>query len=157
MIKSKHSRNKVLAGMLVLFIFNSAVNAEISAKPGNDELLRMLPAETVFCVRINNLENSLNQMDQFLTGISPMPMWLSMMTRGQLANILGSPELTGLNMSGSFTIFGVSSAEADPPDVSLGVLAPVTDYKQFIDGNPNLSQPDESGISKITTANLVER
>jgi hypothetical protein len=153
MTKSKHSKNTVLAGLLIFCIFNSAVNAEISTNPNNDELLRMLPAEIVFCVRINNLENSLNQTDQFLTGISPMPMWLSMMARGQLSNILGSPELTGLNMSGSFVIFGVS-VDAYTPDISFGILAPVTDYKQFIDDNPNLSQPDEYGISKITISKI---
>ena len=103
------------------------------------ELLGMLPAESLFCVRVNNLENSLGQIDQFLTGISPMPMFLSMTVRGQLAKLLGSPELTGLNMSGNFALFAVTTAgESTAPKQSgmfIAVLAPVTDYKQFIDGN----------------------
>ncbi len=159
MIKSKHLRSAALAGLLIFLVFTTAVKAEISGKPAGDDLLKMLPAESLFCVRVNNLENSLGQTDQFLTGISPMPMFLSMTVRGQLAKLLGSPELTGLNMKGSFAIFGVASAGKlpsgpKPSDMFVGVLAPVTDYKQFIDGDPNLSPPDANGISKITSGEL---
>jgi hypothetical protein len=153
MIKSKHLRVVVLTGLLIFFVFTTTAKAEISAKQGADELLRMIPADSLFCVRVNNLGNSLSQTDQFLTGVSPMPMFLSMLVRGQLAGLLGSPELTGLNMSGSFAIFAVTTASeppgTKPSDMFIGVLAPITDYKQFIDGNSNLSPPDANGISKI--------
>ena len=158
MIKAKHSRCASVIALLIFFIFTTAVKAEISSELAGDELLKMLPAESLFCVRVNNLDNSLGQIDQFLTGISPMPMFLSMTVRGQLAKLLGSPELTGLNMNGSFAIFAVPTAgEPTGPkqsDMFIGVLAPVTDYKKFIDGNPNMSQPDANGISKFTSGNL---
>src|SRR3972149_7995767 len=130
MIKSKHLRIAVLASLLIFSVFTTVVKAEISAKPAGDELLGMLPAESLFCVRVNNLDNSLSRIDQYLSGISPMPMFLSMMVRGQLVKLLGSPELTGLNMKGSFAIFGVASAGKptgpEPSDMFIGVLAPVT-------------------------------
>ena len=152
MLKSKRLRDVVTVGLLVLFIFTVALCAQ---SPANNELLKMIPAKTLFCVRVNNFDYTLNQIDQFLAGVSPMPMGVSMLVRMQLANLLGSPQLTGLNTNGSFAVFGVTMPGETTqtnaiPNIFIGVLAPVTDYKQFIEGNTNCTQADDKGISKIT-------
>ena len=152
MLKSRRLKDVAAAGLLVLVIFAAALHAQ---SPANNELLKMIPAKTLFCVRINNFDYTLNQIDQFLAGASPMPLGVSMLVRMQLANLLGSPQLTGLNTNGSFAVFGVTMPGETTqtnaiPDIFVGVLAPVTDYKQFIDGNTNCIQADEEGISKIT-------
>ncbi len=152
MLKSKRLRDIAATGLLVLFIFTAALSAQ---SPTDSELLKMIPAKTLFCVRVNNFDYTLNQIDQFLAGVSPMPMGVSMLVRMQLANLLGSPQLTGLNTNGSFAVFGVTmpgeTTQTDAtPDIFVGVLAPVTDYKQFIEGNTNCTEGDEKGISKIT-------
>ncbi len=152
MLKSRCLRDVITAGLLVLFIFAPALHAQSQS---GSELLKMIPAKTLFCVRVNNFDYTLNQIDQFLAGASPMPMGVSMLVRMQLANLLGSPQLTGLNTNGSFAVFGVTmpgeTTQADTiPDVFVGILAPVTDYKQFIEGNTNCTEGDDKGISKIT-------
>ncbi len=155
MIKSKHLRGTVVAWFLVLLSFASGVRAEISRGSTVDELLQILPAESLFCVRVNNLDSTLSSMDQFLAGILPQSSEVSKLVRMQFAKILGSPELNGVNMGGSFALFGVTSAEKPPgpmpSDMFIGALVPITDYKQFISGNPNVDQPDEKGVSKITS------
>jgi hypothetical protein len=152
MLKSRRLRDIAAAGLSVLFIFAAAQSAQ---SPANNELLKMIPAKTLFCVRVNNFDYTLNQIDQFLAGASPMPMGISMLVRMQLANLLGSPQLTGLNTNGSFAVFGVTmpgeTTQTDAiPDIFVGILAPVMDYKQFIEGNTNCTQADDKGISKIT-------
>lgn len=152
MLKSKRLRDVAATGLLVLFIFAAALSAQ---SPADSELLKMIPAKTLFCVRVNSFDYTLNQIDQFLAGASPMPMGVSMLVRMQLANLLGSPQLTGLNTNGSFAVFGVTmpgeTTQTDAiPDIFVGILAPVTDYKQFIEGNTNCTEGDEKGISKIT-------
>ena len=152
MLKSRRLRDVAAAGLLVLFIFAATLCAQ---SPANNELLKMVPAKTLFCVRVNNFDYTLNQIDQFLAGASPIPLGVSMLVRMQLANLLGSPQLTGLNTNGSFAVFGVTmpgeTTQTDAiPDIFVGVLAPVTDYKQFIEGNTNCIEGDEKGISKIT-------
>ncbi len=155
MIKSKHLRNVVAAWLLVLLCFASGVQAEISPRSKGDELLQILPAESLFCVRVNNLDQTLSTIDQFLAGILPKPSEVSKLVRMQFAKMLGSPELNGVNMEGSFSIFGVTPAGKPPgpkpSDMFIGLLVPITDYKQFIDGNPNLSPPDAEGVSKKTS------
>ena len=152
MLKSRHMKDTTTAWLLVLLIFVGTLYAQ---SPANNELLKMIPEKSLFCVRVNNFDFTLNQIDQFLAGVSPMPMGISMLVRMQLANLLGSPQLTGLDTNGSFAVFGVTmSGETTHtnavPNIFVGVLAPVTDYKQFIEGNTNCSQADEKGISKIT-------
>ncbi|MHC4476470.1 MAG: hypothetical protein ACYTEL_12540 [Planctomycetota bacterium] len=120
------------------------------------ELLDAVPAESLFCVKINNLDYTLNQLDQFLAGVSPMPLGLSMLARAQMAQLLGSPELAGVNMGGSFAVFakaagGESTQAATAPKLFIAALVPVTDYARFVTGNPNVGEPDDQGISKITS------
>jgi len=123
-------------------------------KPAGDELLAMVPAESLFCVRVNNFDYTLSQIDQFLAGVSPIPMGTSMLVRMQFAKMLGSPELKGVKMGGGFAIFGpILGTDMSDPD-NIAILVPVTDYKEFVSGNPNVSQPDRNGVSKITSTGI---
>jgi len=153
MFNSKCLRNAAAVGLLVLLVLATGLQAQSSA---GDQLLKMIPAESLFCIRVNNFEYTLSQIDQFLAGVSPMPMGLAILARMQLANVLGSPELNGVNMNGSLVIFGAippgEPTQTNPvSNVFIGALVPVTDYRQLISGNPNCSQPDEKGVSKITS------
>ena len=114
-----------------------------------DKLLKMVPADSHYCVRVNNFDFTLSKLDQYLAGVSPVPMGTQILVRMQLAKILGSPQLTGLNMSGSFIAFGKMQPDQELP--TLNILVPVTNYKEFISGNPNCSEPDDNGVSKITS------
>jgi hypothetical protein len=153
MFNSKCLRNAGSVGLLVLLVFATGLQAQSSA---DDQLLKMIPAESLFCIRVNNFEYTLSQIDQFLAGASPVPMGLAILARMQLANVLGSPELNGVNMNGSLVIFGAippgEPTQTNPvSNIFIGALVSVTDYRQLISGNPNCSQPDEKGVSKITS------
>ena len=146
MLKPGMLRSIAAVFMLVIFVFTSSLWAQ------GPDTLQMLPEKTLFCIQINNFNNTLTQLDQFLAGVSPMP--VSMLIRGKLMGLLGGPQTNGVDMNGNFVIFGTimsgEMSQGNPAqNMFVGILAPVTDYKQFIDGNPNCSQPDEKGISKI--------
>ena len=130
-----------------------------STNPAGGKLLEMVPAGSLFCARVNNFDYTLNQIDQFLAGVSPLPMGVSILARTQLAKMLGNPELNSVNMGGNFAIFATSasgeSTETNPVQgIFIGAFVPVTDYKQFITANPNVGQPDENGVSKITSEGM---
>jgi len=153
MFNSKCLRNVTAVGLLVLLVLATGLQAQSSA---SDQPLKMIPAESLFCIRVNNFEYTLSQIDQFLAGVSPMPMGLAILARTQLANVLGSPQINGVNMNGSLVIFGAippgEPTQTNPiSKVFIGGLVPVTDYRQLISDNPNCGQPDEKGISKITS------
>jgi hypothetical protein len=150
--------------LFVLIVFagplaatSSPAGGQGSAQPAGDKLLQMIPAESLFCVRVNNLDGTLAQIDQFLAGVSPMG--VSMLARAKLAQVTGNPDLAGLNMAGDFAIFGSPALRKapglKPSDMFIGVLAPVTDYKQLIDSSPNLGPPDAGGISNNTSSKFA--
>ena len=99
----------------------------------DDPLLKMLPGDCSFCVRINDLSGSLAKMDQYLTGVAPIG--TAMLVNMQLAGIVGDPMLTGIEMSGTFAIVGLS-------DMTVGMLIPVTNYAEFVKNNPNCNETE---------------
>jgi len=134
----------LLAAVSLGWVFCSPVVA-------GDAVLEAVPANSIFCVRLNNFDYTLGQLDMFLAGASPMG--VSMMARMQLANMLGDPMLQGIDTTGSFAIFGTAvtkeTAGAEP-DMLVTALLPVKDYQQFVSLSPNVGQADDSGVSKIT-------
>jgi len=124
---------------------------EPAATVAVDEVLSMIPAESLFVVRANSFEFSLSQLDEFLAGALPMPFGPSMLIRNNLATMLGSADLKGVDMSGSFAVFALPTLQATGEPLSF-VLVPVTDYAVFVSGNANIGEADSEGISKITLA-----
>jgi len=134
----------------------AAANAPTEQAP--DELLQLVPAESMFCVRVNNFDYVFGMIDQYLAGISPMPAGATMFARMQLVGALGDPALNGVNTAGSFAIFGLSSAESEANPMGslfIAALVPVTDYEKFVSDNPNCEQPDANGISIIKTGGTL--
>jgi len=156
MLKSKCIRSTFVAGLLVMLALDTGLQAVSVVKPADDPLLKILPAESLFCIRVNHFEHTLSQIDQFVSGVSPMPMGLSMLARMQLSKVLGTPELNGIDMNGSLAIFGAilggeQTSNNPVSNIFIGGFVPVTNYRQFISSNPNCSRPDDKGISKITS------
>lgn len=149
MVKPGCSRAIGAIWLPILLVFTTALPAQ-----GSDELLDLIPAESLFCVRVNNFDYTLGQLDQFLIGVLPIPMGASMMTRMQLVRITGNPQILGVDMSGHFAAFGtVLPAEtAQSVNLFVGILVPVTDYNQFLQASPNITGGDDKGISRITAA-----
>jgi len=152
MFNTKRFARAAVAGVLVLFVVLGAS----CTKKADDKPAQQTPSvESLFAVQLNNFEFTLSQIDQFLAGVSPIPMGLQMLVRMQLAGALGSPELTGVNMTGSFAAFGVLMP-AESPDAKpvsrlfIAGLMPVTDYDKFISGNSKFGKPDDKGVSTIT-------
>ena len=123
-----------------------------AADVGNDDaLLSMLPENCMFCVRINNFNGSLGKLDAYLAGASPIPMSLAMLANMQLGAIIGDPMLTGIDMGGDFAIFAIPP-QADQAEPVVGMLIPVTDYKTFVEINPNCKE-GEGGIAILSAPN----
>ena len=60
---------KIIAGLLLILKVTAPLSAQNDA---SDQLLKMVPSDSLFCVIINNFDYSMNQTDQFLAGVSPM-------------------------------------------------------------------------------------
>jgi hypothetical protein len=126
----------------------------------SDEILQLVPAESLFCVRVNNFDRTVGLIDQYLIGVSPVPVGATMAARMQLAGVLGDPSLSGVNTTGSFAVF--ATALADEPagglmdNMFIAGLIPFADYAKFISSNPNCDEPDANGVSIIRSGGIAD-
>lgn len=129
--------------------------AQTARPSGTDGMLGAIPAKSLFCIRINNFDGTLDVANEFLKDIAPASFDAKTAVFSKLGSVLGDNELKGINKKGNIAIFGVevpSDSPAPGPmgNMFIGALLPVTEYEDFISGNSNCSEPDEQGISTIT-------
>jgi hypothetical protein len=147
MVRLSQARSAVVLLTSVSLFCGAAMGAAGGPPPASGDPLSVVPADSLFCVEINNLMGTTTKIDQFLTGVSPIG--VSMLVPMQLAQFLGGTEAKGINMSGSFALFGPLPGGEKPDIKRIALLVPVTDYKQFTEGNPNVTPPDAQGISAV--------
>jgi hypothetical protein len=121
-----------------------------------DQLLQLVPAESLFCLRVNNFDYAFGMLDQFLAGASPLPAGTSLAARMQLAGVLGDPALSGINTAGNFAVFALPRQDAPTEGMFVAGLLPVPDYARFVSDNANCSQPDANGVSTIRSGGAID-
>jgi len=151
---SKSFRKCVITVMAVLMTFSSTWATD-APKKTRDRALQILPAETLFCVRVNNLESACTAVNEYLKGVAPESLDVKDKVLSRLTKRLGSKRLRGVNTKGTFAIFGVNlpgkENAANPfANLFVGGLVQVRNYEKFVSGNSNVGQADDDGISKLT-------
>ncbi|MHC4692457.1 MAG: hypothetical protein ACYS67_06935, partial [Planctomycetota bacterium] len=151
---SKSFKKSVIIVLAVLMTVGSAWAGE-RTKQRRGWGLQVLPAETLFCVRVNNLDDTCTALNEYLKGVAPESLDVKDKVLSGLAKRLGGKRLRGVNTKGTFAIFGVNlpSKEntANPfANLFIGGVVQVRNYEKFVSGNPNVGQADDDGISKLT-------
>ncbi len=139
----RHIVSTTLSAIILTLSFS--VFAQAADK--GDVVLSAIPADAIFCVRINNLNQATANLDQYLMGVSPIPLSTGGLIKGQLGMLFGNFELKGFDVNGSFAAFATAESVDKEPDIYI--LLPVTDYAQLTDPNFRVSQPDTNGISAV--------
>ena len=165
MVNSRITRNALLAGTVVLLAAGGvwAAKSAKGAKSGAAGLLGSIPAKSLFCVRINKLDGTLEAVNEFLKGVAPESFDAQEAVISKLGKALGDEKLSGVNRGGNFAVFAVNVPSPSAGGVAgqpggggpmanmfIGAMLPVSDYEKFISQNPNCGQPDGEGISTIT-------
>jgi hypothetical protein len=140
-------RHITSAAIVAITILAFCVPALVQGADKGDAVLGTIPADAICCLRINNLNQTTGAIDQYLMGVSPMPVSTAGLIKGQLGKMFGNFELTGFDVNGSFAAFATAESGDKEPD--FYILLPVTDYAQLTDPNFRVSQPDANGISAV--------
>ena len=154
MVKSRSFRFAVIAALVVMSAVGS-VWAQKAKKTGVVGLMGVIPTESLFCVRINKIDDNLGTLNEYLRGIAPESFNAKAMVFSKLGKLLGDEQLRGVNRDGNAALFAViapgEAAGQNPmANMFIGALLPVRNYDNFISRNPNCGQPDSEGISTIT-------
>ena len=128
----------------------TSVWAAEARRPRADRVLRLTPAESLFCVRINNLSGALSQATEFLTGIVPDGFDAQTMVMAKLGGMIGQERMDQVRQRGNFTLFAVMLPDGEGnqgpfANLFVGVLVPVKDYDAFVGG----AGPAERGVVTI--------
>ena len=147
------STKTVLTKTTFIFVLIAMIcpTVRVRAADSDDALLKALPSDCVFCLRINNFNQSLGKLDQYLGGVAPIPVSLAMMVNMQLGAVIGDPMMSGIDLGGDFAVFAIPP-QADEMEPAVGILIPMTDYKTFVTTNPNCTE-GEGGIATLSAPN----
>jgi len=138
---------RTISTTLAAIILALCVPAFVQGADKGDAVLSIIPADSIFCVRINNLNQATGNLDQYLMGVSPIPVSTGSMIKGQLGMMFGNFELKGFDVNGIFAAFATAESGDKEPD--FYILLPVTDYAQLTDPNFHVSPADSNGISAV--------
>ena len=138
---------RTISTSLAAIILALSIPAFVQGADKGDAVLSVIPADAILCLRINNLNQATGNLDQYIMGISPMPVSTAGLIKGQLGMMFGNFELKGFDVNGSFAAFATAESGQTEPDVYI--LLPVTDYAQVTDPNFRVSPPDTNSISAV--------
>jgi len=155
MFNSKGLRNTVLAATVALLATGGvwATEAKKPRRGAGAGVMSAIPARSLFCVRINSFDATLDSVNAFLKDVAPVDAKAALLSK--LTGLLGGDQLRGVNKKGSIAIFaltveGESAAPGPMGNMFIGALLPVNKYENFVSRNPNVGEADEQGISTIT-------
>jgi len=150
MTRPNRCKQALVLWILLVLLGAAEVGVIRAAQTPTSDPARIIPADALFCLRLNKLATSLGQVDQFLTGLLPpgTQFNMAMMVQGGLGQLLGAPQPAGLNMAGDFAVFGPLPGGEKPDAKRVGILVPISDFQQFLT-NPNVVKPDAQGILKL--------
>lgn len=150
--------HKVTVSVIIaLLTILTALPVQAQDTKEKSSLLETIPADCLGCVKINNLNNALEQADKFTEGLIPSPMGIKQTAMLQLSGIIGNPNMAGIDMSGEFGCLLKAGDNNQPPGVFI--FTPVTDYREFLKNSANRSETDANDISifNITGKKAVSR
>jgi len=169
MFNSKSLRNAAIAAMAVMMLAGGTWAGPASPEKAKVEkrkpkssssasaagLFSSIPAKSMFCVRINNLDGTVAAVNEYLKGIVPESFDANAAVVAKLGKMLGDEKLPGVNRKQNLAIFAVNVPGEKPGpgpmgDMFIGALIPVSNYDEFISQNPNCGRPDDEGISTVT-------
>ena len=155
MFNSRSLRNVIVVATVAILAAGGVWAGEAAKKRQAVGMMGAVPAKSLFCIRINKFDGTLDAANEFLKDVAPESLDAKAALLSKLGSLLGDNELRGVNKKGNIAIFGLnvpgeSAAPGPMGNMFIGALLPVTKYENFISGNPNCGEPDEQGISTIT-------
>ena len=128
----------------------------VAGQTAKDDLLALLPETTIACARVNNLDYTLALIDQYLMGISPIPMVATIGVRTGLAKVTQDQNLQAVNTGGNLAIVVLPPAgQGDAKDPQAVLLTPFkgADSAQALTAAGVLAVPDTAyGCKSLTPA-----
>ncbi|MDH7599089.1 MAG: hypothetical protein QHH07_05575 [Sedimentisphaerales bacterium] len=127
-----------------------------TAALGQGQVLRRIPSDCLFCVQINNPDEILGRLEQYLSNLQGPG--LAIQAKAAIGQMISNPQLLGVRTTGQFIVFGSApTGKIDDPDSwlqSIWFMVPVTEFGQLASNIP-AEQPDANGVRQLTGTGLA--
>jgi len=155
MFRSKSFRNAIIVSTITILAAGGVWANESAKKRQTAGMMSAIPAKSLFCVRINKFDATLDAANEFLKDVAPASFDAKAAVFSKFGGLLGDDKLRGINKRGNIAIFAVNvpgetGAQGPMGNMFIGALLPVTKYENFISKNPNCGEPDNQEISTIS-------
>ena len=107
MFNSKNARNAVAAAIVVMLAVGNVWAAQAARPRAADGLVGAIPAKSLFCIRINNFDGTLDAANEFLKDLMPPSFDAKKAVFSRLGSVLSDNDLKGINKKGNIAVFGV--------------------------------------------------
>jgi hypothetical protein len=107
MVGSRSLRVVVVVAALIM-ASSAGVWAQSQARPRPIGLMGVIPGDSLFCVRITRLDNTLGAVNEYLEGVAPESFDAQKAVYSKLGGLLGDEQLRGVNKNGGFALFALS-------------------------------------------------
>lgn len=133
-----HGQNIVIVAVVVAVLAGAVWSGQ--GRQQADRVLQLTPADSLFCVRINNLDGTLSEAGAFVQGIAPDGFDAGALVRAKLTKLMGAERMEQVRTRGSLVAFGAvlpgeEGNQGPFANMFVGMLVPVKDYKAFVGGD----------------------
>ena len=104
MFKSRSLRNVIVVATVAILAAGGVWASEAKKKRQNAGLLGAIPAKSLFCVRINKFDGTLDAVNEFLKDVAPESLDAKAALLSKIGGLLGDDSLRGVNKKGNIAI-----------------------------------------------------
>jgi hypothetical protein len=142
----------VCAGLFV----GCSKKSPVAALTAAGSAVELVPADTMLCVVINDIDAASKNIDEFMLGLSLVPVSASMGVKMGLISAVGEKHAPGIDTSGDIAVFAfkMDAQPSDKPNplqgIGVAAIVPLADFDLLTKDNPAIQGPDAGGIYRLT-------
>lgn len=137
-------KRTITLAVIPLILLSSVCWAAESAE-NTDIVSGLIPADAMLVLRINQFQDAMQRIDQFVSTEQTAMFAPSMMLYSQIGMTLGNPQMTGLDMKSDAAIF-MTVTQTGPV---VGILFPVSNYQMLISNCTTCHNVDANDVAFI--------
>ena len=109
MFSSRSLRNAIVVATVAILATGGVwASEEAKKKRQAAGLMWAIPTKSLFCLRINKFDATLDAANEFLKGVAPESLDAKTALLSKIGDLLGDDRLRGVNKKGNIAIFGLT-------------------------------------------------
>ncbi|AQQ71963.1 hypothetical protein SMSP2_02342 [Limihaloglobus sulfuriphilus] len=157
-----HKASAVVVIIIILAVIAAGVlffypkKSPVAVLPLSASAVDLVPQDTLLCVLVNDIETTSKNLDEFMIGLSPVPVSAGMGVKMGIISIFGEKHAPAIDTSGDMAVFAFKMAQENPDnagplkEIAAAAVVPLSEPELLTKDNPAVEGPDAGGIYRLT-------